>query len=348
MQTLRVLRHLLGKGGQIHNAAILQLPLEIIMLITDCLALHDKFLLSQTCKTFRRIALRDWKVEVSQLSLRDEVGFWSGLAYSFPSHWACPKCRKLHRINTSEIPTVFIPKKRLTLCNLDLSRGRFAERGYSIQYHHIQFALKLSRLGNIHQQYLAALMKTYTYASASFLVPLRKSYTAEPKILNNRYILREQWSISNIMNASHPLPQDNRLHLPVCPHLRIICGGITFSRKCKNVFGRLAGTRNAITKLEDGVESALESPGQWKSISCPRCPTDCDIRISTDKKSAIIRAYHDFGTEGSPMDIGWRIHVETRSFKDWLEQGPSLDYPHGSIRELWLANSSSLTETKIL
>ncbi|KAM0254597.1 hypothetical protein ACHAQJ_006633 [Trichoderma viride] len=343
MKISRFLRRLLGEDSQNNDAAILQLPLDIVLLIVDCLALHDKFLLSQSCKTFRRTVLYDWEAEISNLSLRDELRFWAGLAYIFPSHWACPKCRKLHRIHFSELPTVSIPKLRRTLCGTDLSRGRFTENGYSIQYYHIQFALKLSRLGNVNQQYLAALMKTYTHTTTSSMEPLTKSYTAEPKILNKRFILREEWNVSNILNSSYSLIQDNRLRIPLCPHLRIICGGLSFSRKCKRVFARLAGAMDAVTRLEDGVESALECPGQWKYISCPRCPTDCDIRISADLTFATIRAWHDFGIEGSPMDIGWRAHVETRSYKDWLEQGPRLDYPHGSIRKLWLADISDET-----
>lgn len=80
------------------------------------------------------------------------------------------------------------------------------------------------------------------------------------------------------------------------------------------------------------------SPGYWEFISCPRCPTDCGIIVSASQRIATVRAWHDFGTEASPMDISWRVHVATDFTEDWLNGGPRVDYVHGSIRGLWLEN----------
>lgn len=186
MPCLRFLRRLLGKGGHHHrdhdqnnsSAVILQLPLDLLLLITDQLALHDKFLLSHTCKTLRQVTCQDWAIEVSQLSFEDQIGFWAGLAYTLPNHWACLKCCQLHPLDTSDVPRAYWAiSARDVPCTVDMARGVEIE-AYSVQHYHVQFALKLSRLGNIHRRYLKALMKPYTCTRKSPIPPLRESYTA--------------------------------------------------------------------------------------------------------------------------------------------------------------------------
>lgn len=326
------------------DAAILQLPTDILFLVADNLALHDKFFLSQTCQALRHIMFRDWDSEISRLSFNDKLRFWTGLACTLPSYWACAKCCKLHLINTSDTPTSLILGWQYPSCGADLSRGDFIRQGYSVQHHHIQIALKLSRLRNKHEKYFAALMDTYTYTSENFTTLFIRSFTAEPRIINKRFILHEEWNIRNDTSVISPLFQHN--DISVCPHLCVYGGGLECSFTWKRIVRRLARQRNKnrefkeIIQLENGILSAFKSPGEWICISCPRCPTDCQIKASTDGRTATIRAWHDFGVEGSPMDTGWSVHVKSGGNKDWLYQEPSLDYAHGSIRNLWLADIS--------
>jgi hypothetical protein len=152
MRHSRLLHRLLGKGRWHYwrhdqKPAILQLPLDILLLITDNLTLHDKFLLSHTCKALRQVLLRDWDIELSQLSFEHQIGFWVGLAYTLPNRWVCLKCCKLHPINTSDVPAAFMLSKYRTVpCSLKSSRG-IENKQYSVQHYHIQLALKLLRLG---------------------------------------------------------------------------------------------------------------------------------------------------------------------------------------------------------
>lgn len=106
MHYLLFLRHLFSKGRRRSKAVILQIPFDILLLIVDNLALHDRFLLSHTCKTFRRITFQHWDIEISHLSLYDKVEFWAGLAYTLPNHWICPQCCKLHLIHTWDLPSM--------------------------------------------------------------------------------------------------------------------------------------------------------------------------------------------------------------------------------------------------
>lgn len=331
------------------SAAILQLSPDIFLLILKYLALHDKFLLSHTCTVFRRCTHHDWDSEISQLSSSDRVGFWAGLAYTLPDYWTCPKCCKLHLINTSDVPAT-LKRQQLVPCQADLSRGIGTEM-YSIHHHHIQFALKLSRLGK-HQQYLGALMKPYTDMRISSLSPLTDSYTAEPKIFKKQFILREEWNISNDTSTTLPLfPENDTFHMPVCPHLGLTSSGLASSRMRKKWDAERLQLRHNMTQLEelnlfkemtlieDGIAFAFKFPGNWIYNSCLRCPTDIGITVSTNERNVTVRAWHNFGVEGSPMDASWRVHVAD-PLQAWAALGSYTEYVHGSIRKLWVESIS--------
>lgn len=333
------------------NAAIFQLSPDIFLLILNYLALHDKFLLSHTCKVFRHSTYHDWDSEISRLSFSDRVGFWAGLAYTLPHYWACPKCCKLHLINTSDVPAT-LNRQQLVPCQADLSRGIGTEM-YSIHNHHIQFALKLSRLGK-HQQYLGALMKPYTDIRVSLLNPLTDSYTAEPKIIKKQFILREEWNISNDTSTTLPLfPENGTFRMPVCPHLGLTSSGLASSRMRKKWDAERLQLRHKMTELEqltlfkemtlveDGIAFAFRFPGNWIYNSCLRCPTDIGIIVSTDERKVTVRAWHNFGVEGSPMDTNWRIHVAD-PLQAWATLGSYMDYTHGSVRTLWMEGISDV------
>ncbi|KAL7907397.1 hypothetical protein GGI35DRAFT_88081 [Trichoderma velutinum] len=337
------------------DAAVFQISPDVLLLVTDYLALHDIFLLSHTCKVFRRIAYHDWESEIPRLSSSDRFGFWAGLAYTLPNYWACQQCCKLHLINTSDVPaTLSTSRQQLAPCQVDLSRGIGTEM-YSIHYHHIQFALKLSRLDK-YQQYLAVLMKIYTDIRVSLLNPLTDSYAAEPKIIKGQFILREEWNISNDTSTALPLfPENGIFHIPVCPHLGLTSSGLASSRRRKKWDAERIRLRNKITQLEestlfkemklieDGVAVAFKFRGNWIYNSCLRCPTDIGIIISTDERKATVQAWHNFGVEGSPMDTSWRVHVAD-PLQAWAMLGSYADYTHGGIRKLWLENISDGTE----
>ncbi|KAL6695358.1 hypothetical protein J3F84DRAFT_408320 [Trichoderma pleuroticola] len=236
MRYLQFLRQLLDESN--YGAAILQLPLDILFLITNNLALYNKFLLSYTCKALWQVVFQEWDIKVSRLSFKEQVGFWIGLAYTLPSRWVCLKYCKLYSINTLDVPPAF-----------------------------------------------------WT------------SYTTETRIINKRFILCKE--------------------LPVYPHMYMMFGGPATSRSWKessiHLRERMSNNNSMrqieasillkeVTLLEDGIALACESLGQWIFNSCLHCPTDFGIMISTDEREATIRASHDFGIEGSPMDINWKAH----------------------------------------
>ncbi|PTB78050.1 hypothetical protein M440DRAFT_1468624 [Trichoderma longibrachiatum ATCC 18648] len=260
---------------RIQSRSILQLPLEILLLIIDDLALHDRFLLSHTCRAFRYIA--------------DRVNFWAGLAYTLPSYWVCSHCCKLHPIRTSDFPI-------------------YGWGSFQIQHHHIQLALKLSRRGDVHQKYLAGLMSTYIYPTHS-LKRFKQSYVAEPRIINGQFLLHERWNLSTLTSTAPALFSEESGKLETCRNRKM---SIVRARAISaNLTQRelMAMFREA-TLIEDEIELALESPGRWRFNSCMRCHTDFGVMTTPDKRTVIIQAWHNFGVEGSPMDANWRAHVD--------------------------------------
>ncbi|PTB73985.1 hypothetical protein M440DRAFT_1446598, partial [Trichoderma longibrachiatum ATCC 18648] len=157
-------------------------------------------------------------------------------------------------IDTSDGPTAFWRLRyREVPCGLEYSRGVEVE-GYSMQHYHVQFALKLSRLGNVHQQYLAALMEPYTRTGISLIPPLAESRS------------KKEWFINRLANMSYNNGMQQQLAILL----------------------------KEITLLEDGIALAYASPGQWIFNSCLHCSTDIAIKVSVDGREATIRAWHDF------------------------------------------------------
>ncbi|KAL7915777.1 hypothetical protein GGI35DRAFT_485318 [Trichoderma velutinum] len=318
-----------------------QIPPELFCVVIDNLGLHDEFVLSQTSRGLREIFSRDWEEEISRLPSTDRLRFWAGLASFFPCRWACLRCCRLHPIDESDTPNT----PRNSPCGAELSLRGISLGGYCLQQNHIQNALKLSRMGNTHQKYLDSLMMPHKYSFRTefmFGPPFTETYSAEPRIINGRFILQEEWVITDERNVIRPL--NYHINIPGCPHLCIFGKGIINSKWWKRQGGRVARLANpnfrAILLLEKTIQKAIRYKGWIFCISCPRCPTDFEVIVSRNVRTATIRAWHDFGGEGAPMDTGWDVHVQNIGVSDWMYQGPWLGHVPGSIERLWLDSTS--------
>ncbi|KAK4081544.1 uncharacterized protein Triagg1_2285 [Trichoderma aggressivum f. europaeum] len=317
--------------------SLFHLPPELFRHIIDMMDLHDEFVLSQTGRGLRCVFSRNWDEALAQLSPEDRLRFWAGLASISPDHWACPRCCRLHRVDTSDTPST--PQD--PPCGAQLSLRRISEGGYSLRQNHMQTALKLSRMGNSHQEYLARLMSPHRFSFTTecvFQPQIRETYTAKPRIINGRFILREEWVITDEKNVARPLLHN--IIIPSCPHLCVIGKGVINSKYWKRRGGRLARQANPnareIILLEEAIENAIRYRGVSIICSCPRCPTDYEVCVSESGRMATIRAWHDFGGEGTPMDTGLNLHVRNAGVSDWIDQGPRSGHVPGSIERLWL------------
>lgn len=301
---------------------ILDLPAEVILLITDQLDRHDQFFLSQTCRPLRRLVGCDWEREMDRLSMAEKLDFWTGLAYNLPDRWACADCCRLHAVDSSDTPRA--PRAP---CHPHLSRG--IGKHYSIQHYHIQLALKYHRLGKSHQKQLGRLMAPYA-SHSSLGSTLKKAYTAEPKIVNGRFVLREEWVFRDRIGRI-PRQVLNYYCVMLCPHLllspiRPRSGDVPPSRWASQILC-------PAMEFEQLVTAAFHAPGVDVYGSCHRCPTDYAI-LCTDPRTISFRAWHDFGSHGSSQDLSWRAHVWTS--ENTPTGGLTLHHVPGSIRDLFL------------
>lgn len=168
---------------------ILKVSNEILLEIIDHLRLHDELLLSQTCRAFRKLTQRNWKLDFQRFSFAKRMKFWTGLAYVMPNHWVCGQCCKLHAIDKWDRPKHYASVPR---CQRLMNRLNF-DRIYPLRHTHVQLALKLTRMGSVHQKYLKNILSPFTTKRMSSEGPYSRvplTYCAIPKVVAGRFLLQ--------------------------------------------------------------------------------------------------------------------------------------------------------------
>ncbi|PTB62300.1 hypothetical protein BBK36DRAFT_1129421 [Trichoderma citrinoviride] len=101
------------KAEQDPSCAILQLPVEMILLIFEQLPQYQRILLAQTCSSLRAIFIDNYKaredggqpLSSGQLGVDQRSRFLFTMAYSQPNLLACHQCMKLHTIDQEDTPS---------------------------------------------------------------------------------------------------------------------------------------------------------------------------------------------------------------------------------------------------
>lgn len=309
---------------------ILQVPNEILLEIIDHLRLHDEFLLSQTCRTFRKLTQRNWKLASQQLSFLKGIEFRTGLAYVLPNRYVCGPCGKLHAMHKWDRPETYRP---VPLCQQ--SRYLTFDRIYPLRHTHVQLALKLTRMGSINQKYLNRILSPFTSETLSFPYPqLRLHYCAIPRVVGERFLLqvkREWRGLDNTMRAVSP--DELRLER-VCPHMAIMPSTVMNGRRPNDRATKVF----ALDGLSKDVHLACSTYGRAFSGYCERCPTDYTVFAN----AGIITAYswHDLGSYGTPFSQRWTVHIETD--QNIYCNGPVVHHHAGTVREMYLGASTDM------
>ncbi|KAI8712583.1 hypothetical protein NCS52_01356800 [Fusarium sp. LHS14.1] len=92
--------------------------------------------------------------------------------------------------------------------------------------------------------------------------------------------------------------------------------------------GRPSKAGNA---LRFAFELARQRPGTAVDGSCANCPVDFSVNFSPERM--IIRAWHDFGPEGTPLDPAWMVHARHPLYSP--NEALTLDHVEGSVQELY-------------
>ncbi|KAF5585327.1 hypothetical protein FPCIR_8410 [Fusarium pseudocircinatum] len=259
--------------------SLLGLPVEVLMCILDHAELCDLYWLSQTCKSMRRLAKRDFRTMVSN-NAEDKAEFLLGLAYVLPDHYFCMKCCMLHifdRHHTSMMP----PHCQ----DQSVNHRRIYVTGYDLQYQHVQLALKYNRLGESYRDALASLMRTH-YESCS-RGPLGPDihFSATPEIKNGHFLLHEEW----ILKAHCNLPcYFMGVSVPICNHIDLFgC------RPRNNLLQEFRGATWCLMRHATLLENQ-EMEGS-RHGSCKTCSTSFVFSVPREKK-VVLNTTHDYGS----------------------------------------------------
>ncbi|KAF4973179.1 hypothetical protein FZEAL_9396 [Fusarium zealandicum] len=322
-----------------NKITILQLPIDVVLLITDYLALHDQVTLSETCISFHTV-VRLRCGSAALLPKEQRIRYFSAVARSIPDRWACEICAELHPVSFKDAPGIpsSLPCQRTAL------RPRFhgISIKFKLEHRHVQLALKYQRLACISKNdraiYLSRLLRPY---SAMFRThpdadrhpcPVFAKYSAHPKLVQQRYLLLSTWEYTA---GREMLMKYTMGFLAICRHQWLEFDWHTSEIRClmaENEYRQKGGiflnpARNPTKILRLAFDVATESKATAVHASCPLCPVDFAVKYTPDR--AIIRAWHDLGPEGTPLDHEWAVHV--------MQDRPDEPICHveGSIRDLY-------------
>lgn len=303
------------------NCPIVELPDELVLCIMDHLAAHDKFLLSHTCRSMRRLASCDWDEYLSSRCPSERNDFLMGLAYNMPNQWACERCGRLHAIDRFDLPS----GRRFPSCIRGTGHGARIWANYYLEHHHIQLALKLSHLG-ANKNYLKKLLATHYHTiigSGTSIV-----YAAHPKIVEGHFLLFEKIVIGE-KHCRRPYEPMQQTFISFCPHLVLINSWLGFQY--------VMDWFPLMTELDKSIALAMRNPGKAIHGHCKWCPTDYSVILSELNGRLIFGAWHDLGGYGSVLNPYWSSQVRLQDrHRHHHQPTPQSDRLPGGYRDAYL------------
>ena len=305
------------KGVVKQNSSLLDLPQDLVFDIFDELQLPEKILLSQTCRDLWHTLRGQCSSAIRQATAVERLECLAVLGDILPDHRLCFTCRALHLLDPNDLPTKInnnfhkpcpAPEEMLSPHNL--------VSHYLIAFHHVQLAIKYTRLARVHQDYCASILQKYTYSFQRGY-----SFTAEPAVVHGRFILMITWDF--YMAAGPTLfSQVTQAYLRICPHL-------------------FTGAPHIPSPLLAAIRFAYNVPHSQRGLlqkrdSCDRCPTD--FLISVEDGRAKLCVWQDLGDGTSPADPYWRSHIW--NLENDLYKGTNFSYKHGSVRDLYYSRGT--------
>ncbi|KAK1853521.1 F-box domain containing protein [Colletotrichum chrysophilum] len=306
------------------RAHLLRLPSELLLDIIGYLDIVTVAILSRTCARFRALAHRDWKQFLRQLLFVKKLVFWGKIAFDSPNHSVCQNCHRMHRINHADVPQTcnVVPPCVLTPQNRSLA---ISLNPYKVRPQHVQTALKLSRLGNIHQGYLEKLMTPFTRNRQPDDRGHLQYFAAMPKIISGGYLLRKEWIFKSGGECHFEDVHGQIRRAPlVCYHM--IIAFMYSSLREWNLAQKYRLYPQ--TPFDESFWYPVCNIGKEFKEKCANCSDRTEYSIlCPDKYTMIIRAWYDYGTE---------THDDGASITGFLEKKmPRRGSSSQSIREIF-------------
>ena len=310
------------------KSAFLDLPIDILFSICDHLPLSAKILLSHTCKAMWYALRSKCSSQLKAMAREDRFNTLTELGNLLPDYSHCIKCNILHPVEPDDIPNLtnwYRRSRRHSCCTpshtYDHVRPQYL---YAVSFHHVQLALKYSRMKQKHQDYRSNILQKFEIRPAGS--PIIKSFTAKPKVVNARFILlaTHVLYVGPLRDAAK-MNRDN--YIMFCPHHHFGLGG--------------TGPGNFVAALlQKAVINAADMQYQHTELfSCDRCPTDYSVVVENDE--AVLKTWQDLGNGFSVEDPSWQSHLW--SYQNGIPTGLQFNYEHGSISKMYNGGDSQLS-----
>lgn len=314
---LRWSLRLFVKPATEQTSAFLELPTDILCCICDQLPLSTRILLSHTCKAMWYMLRSKCSSQLKALVPKDRFNTLTELGNLLPDHYHCTKCNILHPVEPDDIPNLTNWDLRRHTCRTPIQMFDHVrpQDYYAISLHHVQLALKYSRMREKHQDYRRNILQNFEIRPVGS--PVIKTFTAKPKVVNARFILLTTYVLyaGALRDAAK---RDYNKFIVFCPH---------------NQFGLGTGPGHSFAAIlqKAAMNAATMQDQHTELFSCDRCPTDYSLVVEDDE--AVLKVWHDLGHGFSIEDPSWQSHLY--SFQNGIFKELQFNYEHGSISMIY-------------
>ncbi|KAF5986141.1 hypothetical protein FBULB1_2571 [Fusarium bulbicola] len=262
------------------SCSLLGLPGDVLMYILDHTELYSLYWLSQTCKTMRHLARRDFRTLINT-NAEDKAKFLLGLAYVLPDHYFCGNCCQLHIFNrhgSSRMPS--------HCWDDSVNHRRSCAILYDLQHQHVQLALKYIRLGGFYGHAAAKFMRSYQQSCSGGPLGSYIHFSATPEINNFRFLLHEEWKLQASLTATL---NPTNVYIPICNHIDL-WGHKPPVHSTTEILGTVwALVRHATPFKNREAERSYAPRG-----SCKTCSTSYEFSVSR-ANGVVVKTTHDYG-----------------------------------------------------
>ena len=211
--------------------------------------------------------------QLKAICWEDRFNTLTELGNLLPDNYHCIKCNTLHPVEPDNIPNL---TNRIAAATHAAHQAKclIMCTRYAVSFHHVQLALKYSRIKEKHQDYRWNILQKFEIRSVAS--PIIKTFAAKPKVVNARFIL-----LTTYVLYAGPLrdaaKKDYDRYMMFCPH---------------HHFGIGTGPgKSCAAILQKAVINAATMQDQHTELfSCDRCPTDYSVVVEDDE--AILEAWH--------------------------------------------------------
>ena len=291
------------------TSLFLQLPVELVLDITDYLPLHSQAVVSQTCRHMQNIAVS--RLQNSLLKLHHvprtnyRREYLALIVRDIPNKWLCEFCIRLHPVDFEDNPT----RQGHCRCNVKSAWPNYLgtiQNYFELGHRHVQLALKYTRLetiGELNRQYLAQLMAPYHRSFRAIYEKRTAQFSLYPKVKLGRYLVKAVWEYEKEEEEGEANPE-TIWRLDICQHQ----GYEWYYENPRRINWRKAKLNDPHWALQNAMSEAFRNRDVEIHGCCSFCRTDFSVRITSER--ATISAWKDMGSECSPEHISWTSQAD--------------------------------------